>query len=216
MLAQYYSAHHQPMPADLDAAMKGVPSLFEQGTSLLQEMKRRGTQNLVLDFRGNGGGSTPVIVPFFYELFGDDYFARISSGETVHVVSPLYLQKYNSSVEEERKKDANFELGEYRFNEPSPQSAEEKREKRLADFRERGFSFSPAIDALKGKPLYRPQHVIALCDPGTFSAAFQAVFLLHEAGATVVGVPPAQSPNAFMEATEFTLPESGIRGYISN
>lgn len=32
----------------------------------------------------------------------------------------------------------------------------------------------------------------------------------------MVGVPPAQSPSAFMKVTEFKLPKSGIRGYISN
>jgi hypothetical protein len=64
--------------------------------------------------------------------------------------------------------------------------------------------------------VYRPPKIIVLCDPGTFSAAFQAMFLLHQMGATVVGVPSAQSPNAFMEGTEYTLPESGIKGLISN
>jgi hypothetical protein len=42
------------------------------------------------------------------------------------------------------------------------------------------------------------------------------MFLLHQMGATVVGVPSAQSPNAFMEGTEYVLPESGIQGLISN
>ena len=42
------------------------------------------------------------------------------------------------------------------------------------------------------------------------------MFLLHQMGATVVGVPSAQSPNAFMEGTEYVLPESGIKGLISN
>jgi hypothetical protein len=56
---------------------------------------------------------------------------------------------------------------------------------------------------------------VVLCDPGTFSAAFQAAFIAHQAGATVVGVPSAQSPNAFMGGTEFVLPESGIKGMVS-
>lgn len=32
----------------------------------------------------------------------------------------------------------------------------------------------------------------------------------------IVGVPSRQSPNAFMEVTPFTLPESGLQGSISN
>ncbi|HTS26578.1 MAG TPA: hypothetical protein VMH81_11935 [Bryobacteraceae bacterium] len=39
--------------------------------------------------------------------------------------------------------------------------------------------------------------------------------MAHQAGATVVGVPSAQSPNAFMGGTEFVLPESGIKGMVS-
>ncbi len=216
LLAQYYKAHKQDMPEDVDAALQGIPSLFEQGTLLLKEMKRRNTPSLVIDLRGNGGGSTPTIVPFFYQMFGDAYFGRKTDAEFLQVKSALYLEKYNSSVEQEREKDPNFELGEYVFSRETPGTAEEKRNKKLAEWRERGMSFVPALDALAGKPIYRPPKIAVLCDPGTFSAAFQAAFLLHEMRAVLVGVPPAQSPNAFMEGTEYVLPESRIRGYISN
>ncbi len=216
MLQQYYKLHNLEMPADLDEAMHRIPSLFEQSTQLLNEMKRRNTANLVIDMRGNGGGSTPTIMPFFYELFGDAYFGRSSQAEFLQVKSQLYLKKYNTTVEEERKKDPNFELGEYEFSGSEPGTGEEKRKKKIAEWKERGFSFVPALEALNGKPLYTPQKIIVLCDPGTFSAAFQATFQLHEMHAILVGVPPAQSPNAFMEGTEYVLPESGIHGYISN
>lgn len=216
LLSQYYKAHNKEMPADTDAALRGIPSLFEGGTALLEEMKRRNTPNVIVDLRGNGGGSTPTIIPFFYQMYGDDYFGRESHAQFLQVKSPLYLQKYNSSVERERKKDPNFELGEYKFTGDEPGTGEEKRRKKLAEWKDRGMSFVPALEALNGKPIYRPKQVFVLCDPGTFSAAFQAAFLLHEMHATLVGVPPAQSPNAFMEGTEYVLPESGIHGYISN
>jgi len=131
------------------------------------------------------------------------------------VKSPIYLLKYNTTVEAEKHKDANFELGEYEFSGNEPGTAEEKRNKKLSEWEEKGMSFVPALKALQGKPLYTPKRVIVLCDPSTFSAAFQATFVLHEMGATVVGVPSAQSPNAFMEAAEYVLPESGIKGTIS-
>ncbi len=216
MLEQYYKAHKQEMPADLDEAMRRIPSLFEKSTQLLEEMKRRNAANLIIDMRGNGGGSTPTIMPFFYEMYGDAYFGRHSQAEFLQVKSQLYLQKYNSSVEQERKKNPDFEIGEYVFSGDEPGTGEEKRKKKLAEWKERGFSFVPALEALNGKPLYTPKRVFVLCDPGTFSAAFQATFQLHEMGAILVGVPPAQSPNAFMEGTEYVLPESHIHGYISN
>lgn len=130
--------------------------------------------------------------------------------------SQLYLDRYHSSVEQERKKDPAFELGDYRFSHDAPLTAEAKRKAKFAGWREKGFSWMKSLDALDGKRLYTPKKIVVLCDPGTFSAAFQMTFYLHELGAKLVGVPTAQSPNAFMEGTDFVLPESGIRGYISN
>lgn len=216
-LEDYYKKHNREMPADLDSAIQGIPSLTEPATEMLEKMKQQGTPNVIVDLRGNGGGSTPVIIPFFYEMYGDDYFGRNDDAEFVTVKSQLYLDKYHSSVEEERKKDPGFEVGEYVFesgNEPG--TAVEKRNKKFGEWNSKGLNWAKPLEAQNGKPLYRPAKVIVLCDPGTFSAAFQAMFLLHQMKATVVGVPSAQSPNAFMEATEFVLPESGIKGYISN
>lgn len=216
-LQQYYKAHHKEMPADLDSAIRGVPSLLEPGTQMLEEMKRRNTPNLIIDLRDDGGGSTPVIVPFFYRMYGDAYFGRPNDAEFVQVKSQLYLEKYHSSVEEERKKNAGFELGDYEFTSgDEPGTAEEKRNKKFAEWNERGIPWAHPLGESRGKPLYRPAKVIVLCSPGTFSAAFQAMFALHQMGAIVVGVPSAQSPNAFMEGTPFVLPESGIQGLISN
>jgi hypothetical protein len=217
MLQQYYKAHHREMPPDLDVAIRGVPSLLEPATQLLEEMKRRNTPNLIVDLRDDGGGSTPVIVPFFYRMFGDAYFGRLNDAEFVQVKSQLYLEKYHSSVEEERKKNPTFALGDYEFTRGDETgTAEEKRKKKFAEWNERGIPWAHPLEELHGKPLYRPAKVIVLCNPGTFSAAFQAMFALHQMGAIVVGVPSAQSPNAFMEGTPFVLPESGIQGLISN
>ena len=56
-----------------------------------------------------------MIVPFFYEIYGDAYFGRKDDAEFVQVKSPLYLQQYHSTIEEERKKDPQFEVGDYEF-----------------------------------------------------------------------------------------------------
>jgi len=213
---KYYARHKRQMPPDLDQAVQGIPSLFELATNLLKEMKQKNTPQIVIDLRGNGGGSTPVIIPFFYEMYGDAYFGRNSQAEFVQVKSELWMQQYNTTVEEQRKKDPNFQVGEYEFEAPEPGTAVEKREKKFAEWKEKGMSWMLFLESLNGKPLYTPKKIVVLCDPGTFSAAFQATFILHEMHAAVVGVPPAQSPNAFMEATQYVLPESGIHGVISN
>lgn len=215
-LVKYYTARKTEMPADINEAIAGIPSLNGPGTQLLEEMKRRNTPNLIVNLRGNGGGSTPVIVPFFYRIWGDAYYGRPAEDESVQVFSPLYLEQRHSSVEEEKKKHPDFELGQYEFTgDREERTAEEKRNRQFQTWKENGLDWSAPLEALGGKPLYRPRKVVILCDPGTFSAAFQAAFIAHQAGAIVVGVPSAQSPNAFMGGTEFVLPESGIKGMVS-
>jgi len=48
-------------------------------------------------------------------------------------------------------------LGEYEFTGNVPGTAQEKRHKKLADSREKGMSFVPAVEGLAGKPLYTPK-----------------------------------------------------------
>ena len=70
--------------------------------------------------------------------------------------------------------------------------------------------------AQKGKPVYTPEHIYVLTDPGTFSAAFHYAFFLSKMGATVVGVPCMQAPNTYMEVTQFELPRTKLNGSFSN
>ncbi len=56
-----------------------------------------------------------------------------------------------------------------------------------------------------------------MCSPLTFSASFHFLYFLSEIGnATIVGVPPSQAGNAFMESTFFELPLTKTTGSISN
>jgi hypothetical protein len=148
--------------------------------------------------------------------------------QSATVVSQIYMNVYNMTAEQERAKDPGFEIGEYRFDEEpdtvrGPDRARIRREAKLAQWRHRKHAFISGIkgvdvglDTLDGKPLYRPKHIVVLVDPATFSAAFQMEFYLKGLGATLVGVPSAQSPNTFMEVTPFTLPISHLEGSISN
>ncbi len=218
MLQRYYRQQKKDMPADIGAAVQGVPSMFEVGDQLLREMKRRGTERLVIDLRDNGGGVTPSITPFLYEMYGDRFFEHGFPGEYVTVESQLFLDKQHATVEQWREKqhDPNFQLGDYRFEQDDTKPAADRRSEALAEYKKLGLSFADKLQPLAGKAVYTPARVVVLCDERTYSAAFHMMFYLRQLGAKVVGVPPMQSPNAYMEMTEFTLPESGIRGSISN
>ena len=218
MMADYYRSQKKDMPADLEAALRGIPSFFEAGQELLREMKTSGTRHLIIDLRGNSGGWTPMVFPFLHLLYGDAYYGHRSQARWVTVESELYLKKNNATVEEWRKRkgEPDFEVGKYRFEEETAGSAEEKRREAVDGYLQKGYSFAGALKALGGSPLYTPPVIIVLCDPGTYSAAFHFMFYLKELGARIVGVPSSQAPNTFMEVTPFTLPESGISGSISN
>ena len=65
--------------------------------------------------------------------------------------------------------------------------------------------------------LVHEPHVIALCSPETFSAAYHFMYFLMQIGkTTVVGVPSRQAGNTFMENTNFELPNTKMEGSISN
>ena len=89
MLEQYYKEQKQEIPADLDDAIRGVNSLTKPATEMLEQMKRQDTKSLIIDLRGNSGGTTAVIVPFLYEMYGDNYFGRNDDAEFVKVKSEL-------------------------------------------------------------------------------------------------------------------------------
>ena len=218
MIRGYYQSKKQQMPADMEQALKGIPSFVETSGRLLREMQKRGMTCLIVDLRGNGGGYTSSVLPFFYQMYGDAYYGHHFRNEYITRISQLYLDKYHATLEEMRNRlnDPDLELGDYHFEEEKPQSAEAERRKAIAEYLDKHYSFAQSLEALGGKPIYTPEKVVVLCDTGTFSAAFHMMAYLKDMGATVVGVPSSQSPNSFMETTEFKLPESGLSGSISN
>ncbi len=223
MLARYYGKRGKPVPPSRSAALKGIPSFFEVGERLLVRMKARRTEALIIDLQGNGGGVTPTVKPFLYQLYGDAYFRHRFESEFVTVHSALYRKKFQLPPSGASKgKDRSLPaLGQYVFaakrRERAPrESALRRRQQKINEYKRRGMSFAERLEGLNGRAIYTPPKVVVLCDADTFSAAFHFMYYLRAMGATVVGVTSSQSPNTFMEATPFVLSESGLRGSISN
>lgn len=218
MVRGYYRSKKQDMPAEMEQALKGIPSFVETSERLLRDMQKKGMTRLIVDLRGNGGGYSSSVFPFFYQMYGDTYYGHRFRNEFITRISQLYLDKYHATLEEMRNRlhEPGLELGDYYFEEEETPSPEAARKKAIAEYLDKHYSFATSLQALDGKPIYTPKRIVVLCDPGTFSAAFHMMAYLKDMGATVIGVPSSQSPNAFMESTEFKLPESGLRGSISN
>ena len=213
----YKNNLNQEMPEDVDEAIANIPIFAQVFREVLERMKTDRAKYLILDLRANGGGFTPMTLPSLYMLFGDAYLEKDMDVQFYRLISPLYLKKINVDLEDLNKKNnTNYEYGDY----PMSFNSEEK----FIDIAERRNQFvanamggaAEYIKDLNGKPVYSPEKIFVITNPGTFSAAFHYAFYLWKMGATVIGVPSGQAPNTFMENTPFELPLTKLTGSISN
>lgn len=221
MMNWAYSSMQQKQPEDSGEAVKNIPGLYETFFSLLTQMEDRKARYLIIDLRNNSGGMTPLCRPVLYMLYGDDYLNYHSDAQYNRLISPLLLKKWNlNSIEDYNKeKNTNYVMGDYIFGEFFPYNEKLPIEEKRKDFSL--ITYNNGIgkeytENLEGIPVYRP-HVIVLCSPQTFSAAYHFIYMLTKVGhATVVGVPSRQAGNAFMETTMFELPFTKLNCSISN
>ncbi len=208
----------EPMPDDPEEAIRRTPAFSEQFADMLTEMKRDGSETLIIDLRGNGGGWTPITLATIYMLYGDDYLTANMGTRTVRRVSPLYLEKINSTLEQfNRSNGTALRLGDYiLYDDAGDGSPSDIGQVRIRFIDNAMTASRELLHGLGGKPLYRPAQVYVVTDGNTFSAAFHYAFFLRRMGAKVVGLPSGQAPNTYMEQTLFTLPRTGVEGQISN
>ena len=219
-LQYVYNSWGKTMPADPNEAIAQMPSFTDEFEKMLQAMKQHRSKHLIIDLRGNSGGFTPITLPTLYQLWGDKYLAEQSKWTNIStkLISPLTLKKYNQSLAQlNADQNTSYIMGDYFFDDDeqptSSQITDEVRKQFIANSMS---SVKDKLTAQHGQPVYTPERVYVLTDPGTFSAAFHYAFYLWQMGATVVGVTSRQAPNTYMEQTEFALPRTGIRGSISN
>ncbi|MDR2917897.1 MAG: hypothetical protein LBV72_00835 [Tannerella sp.] len=216
-----YSAMQVKRPDDDIEAFNKMPELYKIFSSLLEQMKDRKTQYLIIDLRNNSGGMTPLCMPLLYMMYGDDYLNYYSDAQYNTLLSPLLLKtRYSMTIDDFNKKwNTDYRVGDYIFRNffayNEDQTIEEKRKDLSLITYNNGIG-KQYTENLNGVPIYRP-HVIILCSPQTFSAAYHFTYLLTQVGkATVVGVPSRQAGNAFMETIMFELPNTKVKGSISN
>ena len=212
----YQNTLRKEMPADTLQAIHALPSFSGTFATMLKEMKKNRSEYLIIDLRGNSGGWTPIVLATLYQLYGDKYLQEDMDTEYYRIVSPLYMNKLEVTLEEFNKRyGTDYNFGDYTF------SMEEQEDVPLDTLRRQFIddcmsSVKEELRAQKGAPVYTPKQVFVVTDERTFSAAFHYSFMLWKMGATVVGVPSGQAPNTFMEQTLFKLPHTGIEGSISN
>ena len=219
-LKEVYQVWGKELPANPDEAIAQMPSFSEEFYNMLQLMKENGSKNLIIDLRGNIGGFTPITIPTLYQLWGDEFIMASANMETENyqMISPLLMKKYNQSLDNlNMMNPVKLVYGDYKY----PSGKQKQVKEVTAKMRKRYINnwMSCAKDKLKaqnGEPVYTPEHVYVLTDPGTFSAGFHYAFYLWKMGATIVGVSSCQAPNTYMEVTPFELPRTGLKGSFSN
>lgn len=213
----YDKVYHRPMPSDTLKAIASLPSFSEEFEKMLQLMKRNKSENLIIDLRGNGGGWTPITYPTLYQLWGDGYLQKNFQNHLYRLLSPLYMQKLNMTLEQfNARYHTNYEFGDYTFFESDEKTQVVTDETRTRFVSNSMSCIQDKLAKQNGQPVYTPKHIYVLADADTYSAAFHYMFYLWKMGAKIVGVPSSQAPNTFMEVTPFTLPRTNLEGSISN
>ncbi len=213
----YDEVYHRPMPSDTRKAIAGLPSFSEEFEKMLLQMKLNNSENLIIDLRGNSGGWTPIALPTLYQLWGDGYLQKNFQDYTYRLLSPLYMQKLNMTIEEfNAQYGKNYEFGDYIFSESDEKSQIVTEETRASFINNSMSCIQDHLTKQNGRPVYTPEQVYVLADAETFSAGFHYMFYLWKMGAKIVGVPSSQAPNTFMEVTSFVLPRTKLKGTISN
>lgn len=213
----YDKVYHRPVPSDTLKAIASLPSFSEEFEKMLQQMKRNKSENLIIDLRGNGGGWTPITYPTLYQLWGDGYLQKNFQNYLYRLLSPLYMQKINTTLEQfNARYHTNYEFGDYTFYESDEKTQAVTDETRTRFVSNSMSCIQDKLAMQNGHPVYTPKHIYVLADADTYSAAFHYMFYLWKMGAKIVGVPSSQAPNTYMEVTQFTLPRTRLEGSISN
>jgi hypothetical protein len=208
------------------AMLTRPPSATREFRELVVEMKKRGTQTLVLDVRGNPGGNSLISEILVYYVYGKDKLhemAGVGSGEHgAFRYSRLYFADRPSESLETINRGRAVPLVEGDFDfawsyvdgKPIARRSGPEGEPPTVKFLRISPTFREEYDAGTYSGYYKPKHVVVLCDAGTLSAGFSVVVEFWRLGATTVGTTPAQAPNGYGSAAVFTLRHTGLKGMV--
>jgi hypothetical protein len=210
------------VPEDKDSLLAAIPAATDAFVNLVVDMKRAGTKTLIVDLRENTGGNSVMLNFLLYFLYGDSTMKNLRDSYTIKKLSPLYFEVY-----------ANDSLAKINEGRAIPLAADDY------VFEDEPLNPGESITAtpdsaawsgmLRDTPTfrqvyqrgtygwyYRPEKIVVLCSPFTFSSGFNLMAALYKLGALLVGTPSAQAGNNFGDSLPFALKHSGINGFVSH
>ncbi len=199
----YRRFHRGEPPASMEAVLAGIPSATDAFAGLMDAMRAKGTENLIVDLRANTGGNDLMEAILIDFLFGPEVMKTYATGYQIVRYSDLYFQVYAASRLEEinRGRDLPLQTNDYDFS-GERRAGADAGARLLAELK-KAPTFYRRYEA--GIVPYRPRAIVVLSSAFTYSAGFSMLAALSSLGATVVGTPPAQAGNCFSDSLLFRL-----------
>ena len=208
-----------------------IPSATETFRSLVVEMEQAGTETLLVDLRNDEGGNSLMADILLYFLYEKDDLMTVlthtpaAGGGEIRRYSSLCFENWpNKSIEDYNEGRAVPLIeGDYNFDADFTDDVERSQEliqqSETPAFLDEWYQMAPTFyteyesEAYAG--YYRPERIVVLVTPWTFSSGYTMARYLYLAGATLVGAPSAQAANCFGETLEWRLNHTGIHGAVS-
>jgi hypothetical protein len=208
-----------------------VPSATEIFRDLVVEMKEAGTEALIVDLRDNEGGHSLMADILLYFLADQEDFMAVETytpaagGGEIRRYSRLYFEGCENQSIEDFNEGRGVPLieGDYCFDDDFTDDEQKARnlfqESEIPAFLDRWINRSPTFyaefqsGAYAG--YYRPERILVLVTPRTFSSGFAMARKLYLAGAALVGTPSSQASNCFGEMISWTLQHTKIKGGVT-
>jgi len=206
-------------------------SATDEFRDLVVRMAASESDTLVVDLRYNGGGHSLMADILVYFLYGTDTLreinvhALLAGGGMVRLLSQYYLDSpYSPTLDEfNQGREVPLQVGDYDFSSFMGASdvpfeelpPEEQLEYSGSYFWECAETFRTEFESEEYAGYYRPENVIVLVSPWTFSSGFTMTRYLWLAGATLVGTPSGQAANSFCNGDRWVLDHTGLEGGVS-
>ena len=206
--------------------LKRPPSATETFRTMVVEMKKRGTETMILDTRGNHGGDSLIVDILIYFLCGKETLLKmqgLGSGESgvFRYSRTFFADRPNQSLAAiNADRVVPLVEGDYEFSwsyvdgEPIARRTKPPEEPPGFQYLRASPTFRPEFESGSFGGYYNPGKVIVLCDAGTLSAGFSVAVDFHRLGAILVGTPSAQAPNSYGAAAIWKLKHTGIEGMV--
>ena len=208
-----------------------IPSATETFRDMVVEMKEARTETLIVDLRHNDGGHSLMADILIYFLYGRKdlttvmtYSAAAGGGE-IRRYSHLYFEGCSNESIEDYNVGRAVPLIEgdycfdYDFTDDEEKMAhlfqESETPALVDDWVNRSPTFYTEFQSGAYGGYYRPERILVLVTPRTFSSGFTLARHLYLAGATLVGTPSAQASNCFGECIPWKLEHTWIEGWVS-